>query len=100
MSTPDQLREIVHYLQNRVRLVAEGERKITFNPPTVEEMSTEGLDGDTVVRLTSAPWWQEMVDDVIETPEFAEPEASAETVLGYARDVIQEYIGKRFPLDS
>jgi len=40
------------------------------------------------------------VDDIIETPDFAEPDATPTVVLGYARDVIQEYIGKRFPLDS
>jgi len=100
VTTPDQLRDIVEYLQNRVCLIAETERAIAFNPPTAEEMNAAGLDEDTASRLTSAPWWQEMVDDIVETPEFAEPEASAEVVLGYARDVVQEYIGKRFPIGS
>lgn len=100
MTTPDQLRQIVNYLQNRVRLVTEGERAIEFEAPTSAEMTAAGLDGDTAARLTSAPWWGEMVDDVIETSDFAEPEASAEVVLGYARDVITEHIGKRFPLEG
>ncbi len=99
MTTADQLREIVHFVQNRVLLVSEDERDITFSPPTVAEMTAAGLDHDTAFRLTSEPWWQEMIDDVLETPDFAEPEASAKVVLGYARDVVQEYIGKRFPLD-
>ncbi len=100
MTTPGQLRDIVEYLQNRVCLIAETERDIAFSPPTAQEMNAAGLDEDTVSQLTSAPWWQEMVDDIVETPEFAEPEASAEVVLGYARDVVQEYIGKRFPLET
>lgn len=100
MTTPDQLREIVNYLRNRVRLVTEGERSIEFEAPTSAEMTAAGLDRDAAARLTSAPWWGEMVDDVIETPDFAEPEASPEIVLGYARDAITEYIGKRFNLEE
>ncbi len=100
VTTADQLREIVRYVQNRVLLVAEGGREIAFSPPTVEEMTAAGLDHDTASRLTSEPWWKEMIGDIVETPDFAEPEASAEVVLGYARDVVQEYIGKRFPLDT
>ena len=98
MTTPEHLREIVQYLQDRVGLVTDGERAIAFNPPTIDEMVTAGLDEATVRRLLTISWWSEMVDDIIETPEFAEPEASAEVVLGYARDVVQEYIGKRFPI--
>jgi len=100
LTTPNQLRDIVLYLQNRVTLVAEGEKTIAFNPPTVEEMTHAGLEEATVARLTSVAWWQEMVDDIIETPDFAEPDATPAVVLDYAKDVIQEYIGKRFPLDS
>lgn len=100
MTTPDQLREIVVFLRARIHLVAEGERTIEFEAPGSAEMTAAGLDGDAAARLTSAPWWGEMVDDVIETPDFAEAEASPEIVLGYARDVITEYIGKRFPLEG
>lgn len=96
MTTTDQLRDIVDFLKRRIRLVAEGERDIDFSPPTPEEMASAGLDSSTVGRLLTSPWWPEMVDDIIETPEFTEPDASPEVVLGYARDVIHEYIGKRF----
>lgn len=99
MTTPDQLRDIVEYLENRVHLVVEGERDIAFGPPTADEMTSAGLDIATIDRLLTTRWWPEMVDDIIETPEFAEPDASPEVVLGYARDVIREYIGKRFQLD-
>ena len=100
MTTPDQLRAIIDHLQSRVHLAAEGKREIEFSPPTAAEMATAGLDAATVDRLLSSPWWPEMVDDIMETPEFAETEASPEVVLGYARDVIRETIGKRFRLEA
>jgi hypothetical protein len=100
MTTPDQLRAIVDYLQNRVQLAQAGERTIVFGPPGAEEMISEGLDEATVRRLVAVPWWSEMVDDVVETPDFAEPGATPDVVLEYARDVVQEYIGKRFPLEG
>jgi len=100
VTTPDQLRAIIDHLQRRVHLAAEGKREIDFSPPTADEMAAAGLDPPTVNRLLSSPWWAEMVDDIMETPEFAESEASPEKVLGYARDVVRETIGKRFPLET
>lgn len=100
MTTSDQLRAVVEHLQSRVRLVTGGKREIAFSPLTAGEMASAGLDIETVDRLLSSPWWSEMVDDIIETPGFAEPEASPEVVLGYARDVIRETIGKRFRLEA
>jgi hypothetical protein len=100
MTTPDQLRAIVDYLEDRVNLITKGDRAISFDPPSAEEMATAGLDGPTAISLTSAPWWREMVDDIIETPDFAEPDATPTVVLGYARDVIREYFGKRLEIDS
>lgn len=100
MTTPDQLRAIIDYLQSRVRLVADGERAIDFSTPTSDEMISAGLETAACDRLLASSWWPEMVDDIIETPEFAEPDASPEAVLGYARDVIQESIGKRFTIDG
>ena len=100
MTTADQLRAIVEYLEDRVKLVTDGDLAIAFEPPTTEEAFDAGLDVPTFSRLTSAHWWQEMVDDIIETPNFAEPDASSTVVLGYARDVIREYFGKRFEIDS
>ena len=100
MTTPDQLRAIAEYLEDRVNLVTKGDRAISFDPPSAEEMAAAGLDGPTTNSLTSAPWWREMVDDVIETPDFAEPDATPMVVLGYARDVIREYLGKRFEIGT
>ena len=100
MTTPDQLREIVRYLQDRVHLAGEGKREIAMALPKIEEMVADGLDEVTVRRLTESPWWSEMIDDVVETPDFAEPGEPADVVLGYARDVVSEYIRKRFPISS
>ena len=98
MTTPDQLRDIVDYLQQLVQLHPDRDRTIVFDTPELQVMVDAGLDRTTVERLLTAPWWPELVDDVLETPDFVEPEASREVFLGYARDVIHEYIGKRFPI--
>ena len=100
MTTPDELRAIVRYLQDRVRPAAAGERAVAFDAPDVDAMIAAGLDEPTVRRLLAAPWWEEMVDDIIETPDFADPEESNEAVLEYARDVVLEYVRKRFPLEA
>ncbi|HSL18271.1 MAG TPA: hypothetical protein VLB51_10245 [Methylomirabilota bacterium] len=97
MTTSDQLRDIVRYLQDRVG--THGDREVVFEPPEVPEMVAAGLDEATARRLLAAPWWPEMITDVLETPEFSDPTASRDIILGYARDVIQEYIWKRFPLE-
>ncbi|HSN56872.1 MAG TPA: hypothetical protein VLT32_19535 [Candidatus Sulfomarinibacteraceae bacterium] len=98
MTTAQQLRDIIRHLQDRVG--TRGDREVVFEPPEVSEMAAAGLDEATVGRLLAAPWWPEMIADVLETPEFADSKASPEIILGYARDVIQEYIWKRFPLQA
>ena len=97
--TPQQLRELIGYLEERVRLAAESSRHIVFDPPAETEMIGAGLDPDGVRRLLAVAWWQEMVDEVIETPEFCDPDEPPEQLLRYARDVVGEYIRKRFPLE-
>jgi hypothetical protein len=100
VTTPEQLREVVRYLQNRVVQSPDDERVIVFDPPAAAEMVADGLDRATVDALMASPWWSEMMDDVVETPDFAGPDEAAEVVLGYARDVIEEYVRKRFPLQE
>jgi hypothetical protein len=51
-----------------------------------------------VCGLLAAPWIPEMFAEVLETPELCEPGNSVEQVLRYARDVVGEYVRKRFPL--
>jgi hypothetical protein len=96
MTTADELRKIVEYLQARVRLTAAGGRDISFDVPDAATMSADGLDEPTVRGILASPWWSEMVEEVLETPDFAEPDEPPEVILGYARDVVAEYVRKRY----
>jgi hypothetical protein len=96
--TPEELRELIAHLERRVRLADETSRRIEFEMPHEAELLRAGLDPDGVRRLLAAPWLEEMVSEVLETPEFCEREDSPDQLLRYARDVVGEYIRKRFPL--
>ena len=99
--TPDELRAIMDFLKQQVRLKSpgpEGGVAIGFDPPTVDEMADAGLDADGSRQVREAPWWEEMVDDIVGTPELCEPGDSTEQVLEYAKDVVADYIRKRTKL--
>jgi len=99
--TPDELRAIMDFLVQRVRLAdqnTEEEIAIVFDPPTVDEMTRTGLDPQGAKQILAAPWWDEMVEDIVETPEMCEPDDTPDQVLQYARDVVSEYIRKRASL--
>lgn len=99
--TPDDLRAIMGFLQERVRLKdAEpaGEVAVEFDLPTAEEMTRAGLDAEGSRRILDAPWFDEMVAETIETPEMCDPDDPPEQVLQYAKDVVSEYIRKRATL--
>lgn len=101
--TPDELRSMMAYLREVVRLVpkeTESPVVITFRDPTEKEMIDAGLNAEGVKRLLHVPWWDEMVTDIIETPEYCDQSDSPQQVLAYARDVVSDYIRKRFPLDN
>lgn len=99
--TPEELRAIMEYLMRRVRLEDpgdDGKAAIAFEAPTAEEMSGAGLSIEGIGRILGASWWDEMVADVLETPDMCEPGDPPEQVLKYARDVVAEYIRKRAAL--
>lgn len=99
--TPDQLREIMAYLRDRVRLDAQGAdapAAIRFDAPSTEEMIAAGLDAEGCRQILTAPWWEEMIADIVETPEMCDPDDPPEQVLAYAQDVVSEYIRKRAQL--
>ena len=101
--TPEELRAIMAYLKDRVKLAhkdSESSVVIIFLSPIVEEMIGAGLNAEGVGRILNAPWWEEMVTDIIETPDYCEPDDSAEQVLEYARDVVSDYIRKRVSLND
>ncbi len=99
--TPDELRAIMSFLQQRVLLEdtgAAGGVAIRFDAPTADEMAKAGLNADGSKRLLDAPWWDEMVEDIVETPDMCDADDPPEKVLEFARDVVSEYIRKRFEL--
>ena len=101
--TPEELRAIMAYLRKRV-LLGPKETKIpiviTFLAPSKDEMIRAGLNPEGVKAILHAPWWEEMVTDIIETPKYCDSNETLQQVLEYARDVVSDYIRKRFPLDS
>ena len=101
--TSEELRAIMDYLRERVHLVSrdtDDTIDIDFHTPTETEMIDAGLNSDGVKRILGMPWWGEMVTDIVETPDMCDPDDLPEEVLLYARDVVSEYIRKRFPLDG
>jgi hypothetical protein len=101
--TPEEFRAIMAYLRERVHLGSrEAERPvlITFDGPTESEMTGAGLNVEGVKQILCVPWWEEMIADIIETPDFCDPGDSPQEVLDYARDVVSDYMRKRFPLNG
>ncbi len=98
--TPEQLRAITTYLRDRVQAnETEAPVTITFQTPSNQEMINAGLNPEGVKRLLSMLWWDEMVEDIVETPDMCDPDDPPQQVLEFARDVVTEYISKRFPLN-
>jgi len=98
-----ELQAIMKYLMDKVSLNLqqdENEITINFDAPTENEMIEAGLNSDGVKRILKVQWWDDMVEDIVETPDMCEPEDSSEQVLQYAKDVISEYIRKWFPLND
>ena len=101
--TPEQLRAIMAYLRERVILGTKeimDPTVITFLVPSKEEMIRAGLNPEGVKAIRHASWWEEMVTDILETPEYCESNDSPQQVLEYARYVVTDYIRKRVSLDG
>jgi hypothetical protein len=101
--TPEELQALMAYLRERVCLGPQepkGPVVIAFHAPTEQEMIEAGLNTEGVKRILRVPWWEEMVADTVETPDMCDPEDPPHQVLEYARDVVSEYIRKRFPLNG
>jgi hypothetical protein len=96
--TADELRQLIEFVEKKVRLSGAGERRIDFELPTERELLDAGLHPEGVRQFLEAPWLEEMVADVRETPDFCEPGDPPEQVLRYARDVVVECFRKRFRL--
>ena len=100
---PEELKAIIYYFRDKIQLSPEsstGKPVIQFTPPDLQELTGAGLNAEGSNRLLSMPWFDEMVTDVIETPDMCGPDEDPQRVLKFARDVISEYIAKQFPLNS
>ena len=94
--SPEQIRKMNSWLQSRVTLEESPEGiAIRFDEPAAIDFQAEGFDEEAVKLTLGSDWWKEMVTDIIETPDFAEPGDTPEQVLQYARDLVVEYVGKR-----
>lgn len=101
--THEELRAIMAYLTERVHVLsqeAESPVVITFDTPTEKDMIEAGLNAEGVKRMLRVPWWEEMVTDIVETPDMCDPDDSPQQILKFAKDVVSEYIRKRFPLNG
>ena len=97
----EDLKKIIEYLRNKVILIeneVEHSTSIQYQSPTETEIVSSGLNSAAINKIIDAEWYEEMVNDVIETPEFCEPDDSPQQILDYAKDVVSEYIKKRFTL--
>jgi hypothetical protein len=94
--TPDELRALIGYLRERISIDLTS-NEILFAVPSQAEMLDAGLNPGGVNWVLHVPWWEEMVADIHETPEFCDPADTPEQVLKYARDVVTDYIRKRYP---
>ena len=90
------IKRAYEWIQEQVRLVPSADDPvIAFKAPTAEDFKANGFDDEMATLTLQSRWWPEMVADIIDTPEFAEPDESPEQVLQYARDVVVEYFRKR-----
>ena len=92
----EQIIKLNQWLQSRVTLDENAEGiAIRFSQPSAEDFRSQGFGEDAINLTLRSGWWGEMVTDIVETPEFAEPDESPDQVLGYARDLVVEYVAKR-----
>jgi hypothetical protein len=94
MISPDAVRAMITHLENLV--VRNDDGTIGFQIPSHDALIDAGLEQPAVDRLLEAAWLDEMVADVVETPEYCEPDAAPDEVLRFAKDAIKETIWKRF----
>jgi hypothetical protein len=92
----DEIKRMYEWIQGRVAL-ADGTDGIavSFDEPNADDFAEAGFATEAAELTLSSDWWEEMVTDIVETPDFAEPGEGPEQVLEYARDVVKEYVAKR-----
>jgi len=94
--TPDGLRAAIGLIEECVVLSQEDPAVVRFDAPSIQDLMHLGIPEDEARRLLGAPWWDEMAAEIVDTPSFCAAGEPAATVLRYARDVVGEYIRKRY----
>ena len=89
------IRELISWLEKKVSLIDDDQNFIKFDEPISEDFSVAVFDDEVIEITLKASWRNEMATDIIETPDFAEPDMSPEKILSCAGDVDKEYISKR-----
>ena len=91
-----EIRRMYEWIQGRVTLAdATDGIAVAFDEPSADDFTEMGFETEAVDRTLNSDWWAEMVTDIVETPDFAEPNESPEQVLQCARGVGKEYVAKR-----
>lgn len=91
-----EIRRMYQWIQSRVTLAGASDAvSVAFAEPSADDFKNQEFSEEAVKLTLESAWWSEMVTDIIETPEYAEPGESAEQILQYARDVVKEYLAKR-----
>ena len=76
------------YLRENVHLGPQKAKSpvvITFHAPTEQEMIDAGLNAEGVKRIRRVPWWEEMVADIAETPDWCDPGDPPQDMIFYRR---------------
>ena len=96
--TPDELKKIMSFLKSRITMggeKADDPVTVKFDAPDITAMTDAGLDENASRLVLEASWWDEMVNDIVETPDFCEPDDPPEQILMFACDVVMDYLRKR-----
>ena len=92
----DEIKRLYEWIQDRVTLDDQGNGiAISFEEPDPDDFADADFDPEVVELTLDSEWWEEMVVDIVETPDYAEPSDTPDQVLEYARDVVKEYVAKR-----
>lgn len=92
----DEIKRMYQWIQGRVTLAEPTDGiAIAFDEPGADDFQEAGFAPEAIELTLSSEWWPEMVTDIVETPDYAEPGEGPQQVLEYARDVVKEYVAKR-----
>lgn len=99
--TKVELKAIIDFLKTRITLSeSQNTVNILFNSPDQNEISGAGISTEGMNMLLSSNWWHDMENDIINTPDFCDPDDPPDQILKFAQDVVTEYIGKNFNFDK